>query len=83
MVIYDENRFSEIPTVIAKRRNQPFLLELKQDVTDKDFIDFFFERIKVFQKLHSDDVSYEIVANLEKEQQVLISDSDAFSKLCL
>ena len=83
VVIYDENRFSEIPTVIAKRRNQPFLLELKQDVTDKDFIDFFFERIKVFQKLHSDDVSYEIVANLEKEQEEKSSNEIVYKKIQL
>lgn len=69
VVIYDKERFSNIPDIINKFTNKPFLIELNEIVSDKDFIDFFYNKIKFFQQNNSSEVPIEFVNNLESEPE--------------
>lgn len=56
VLIYNKNKFPKIPDVVSQKQNQPLLLELNQDISDKNFIDFFYDRLKSFQENHKNDV---------------------------
>lgn len=80
VIIYDKIRFPDIPDIIKKFNNKPFLIELEQIISDKDFIDFFYERIKSFQEKNCTEVPVEFIKNLEKEIEKEIEVEKIFYK---
>lgn len=64
VVIYDKSRFPNITNKVQKLNNTPLLIELNQQITDQDFIDFFKEKIISFQEMHKDEISKDFINNV-------------------
>ena len=67
VIIYNKKLFPNLPNIVKKFHNIPFLIELNQKISDKDFIDFFYERIKSFQEKNCTEVPVEFINNLEAD----------------
>ena len=83
ILIYDKSRFPEIPSAIKKLQNPPLLIEIHKQISDRDYINFFYERINCFQKRHSNDIPYEIVENLKKEPESDVNSEFIYKKIML